>query len=132
MADINFGDCIGVMCNHLGNTYRFSPKANESANVDRGGLRANDDANQVTTDGKMMSQINMTRWSFEVPVADENGAVEALELMAGSPSLGIWQFSMISGAIFKGTGRPVGDISVDNNAGTISFKISGARKLEKI
>jgi hypothetical protein len=132
MADINFGDCVEVVCNHLGNTYRYSPKSNESANVDRGGIRANDDANQVTANGKMMSQLNMVRWMFDTPVADETGAVESLELMAGSPSLGTWQFSMISGSIFKGVGRPVGDITVDNNAGTISFKVSGGGKLEKI
>lgn len=132
MADINFGDCVDVVCNHLGSTYRYSPKSNESANIDRGGIRANDDANQVTSNGKMMSQLNMTRWMFDTPVSNENGTVESLELMAGSPSLGIWQFSMIGGEIYKGTGRPVGDITTDNNAGTVSFKVSGGGKLEKI
>ena len=130
--DINFGDCVDVVCNHLGNTYRYSPKANESANIDRGGVRANDDANQITSNGKMMSQLNMTRWSVEVPIADEIGSSESLTLMAGSPSLGTWQFQMISGIIYKGKGRPVGDIATDSNAGTISFKIAGAGILERI
>lgn len=132
MADINFGDCVEVVCNHLGNTYRYSPKANESANIDRGGIRANDDASQVTSNGKMMSQLNRVRWSVEVPVANEDLTYETLNLMAGSPSLGIWQFAMISGEIYKGTGRPVGDISTDSNAGTVSFKVAGAGILEKI
>lgn len=131
MADINFGDCYEITCNHNNNTYRYSPKANESFNIDRGGIRANDDMNQLTANGKMMSQLNNARWAVDGPIADESDSTDTLILMAGSPSLGNWQFAMTSGVIYKGVGRPVGDIASDHNAGTIALKVSGAGKLEK-
>lgn len=135
MANFVFGDCVEIVCNHLGNTYRYYPKANETFNVDKGGVRGNDDANQVTSNGQMMSQLNRSRWSVDGPIAiDQMSDIElsTLNLMAGSPSLGNWQFAMISGAIYKGTGRPVGDITTDANAGTLSLKVAGGGVLQKI
>jgi len=135
MANFVFGDCSEIVCNHLGNTYRFYPKANESFNLDPGGVRGNDDMNQVTSNGQMMSQLNRARWAVDGPIAVDqisNAEFNALTLMAGSPSLGTWQFAFISGAIFKGTGRPVGEITQDSNAGTLTLKVSGGGVLEKI
>ena len=135
MANFVFGDCTEITCNHLGNTYRFFPKANESFNIDKGGVRANDDMNQITSNGQMMSQLNRARWAVDGPIAvDQISDIElsALNTMAGSPSEGVWQFAMISGAIYKGKGRPVGDIATDSNAGTMTLKVSGGGVLEKI
>lgn len=135
MANFVFGDCVEITCNHLGNTYRFYPKANESFNVDPGGLRANDDMNQITSNGQMMSQLNRARWAIDGPIAVDqlsNAELTALPLMAGSPSLGVWQFAFISGAIYKGTGRPVSDIAQDSNSGTMTLKVSGGGILENI
>lgn len=135
MANFVFGDLQEIVCTHLGNTYRFYPKANETGNFDKGGLRTNDDANQITSNGQMMRQINRARWMVEAPIAvDTISDTEqaALNVMAGSPSMGTWQFSLISGGIFKGVGCPVGDLSMDSNAGTLQLKISGNGELEKI
>ena len=135
MSNFVFGDCVEITCNHLGNTYRFFPKANESFNVDKGGVRGNDDMNQVTSNGQMMSQLNRGRWAVDGPIAVDqisDAELTSLNLMAGSPSLGIWQFAKISGAIYKGTGRPVGDIATDSNAGTLNLKVSGGGVLQKI
>jgi hypothetical protein len=135
MGNFVFGDVLEIVCNHNGNTYRYAPKANETFNVDRGGIRANDDANQVTSNGQMMSQLNRVRWSIDGPIAYDQitGAEESsLNLMSASPIMGIWQFSFISGAILKGEGRPVGDIASDSNAGTLTLKVAGSRELEKI
>lgn len=135
MSNFVFGDCVDIVCNHLGNTYRFYPKANESFNIDKGGVRGNDDMNQITSNGQMMSQLNRARWAVDGPIAVDqisDAELTALNLMAGSPSLGLWQFSMISGAIYRGTGRPVGDIATDSNAGTLTLKVSGGGALQKI
>ncbi len=135
MANFVFGDIQEIVCNHNGNTYRYSPKSNETGNFDKGGLRTNDDANQVTSDGQMMQQINFVRWGVEGPIAVDtitSAEQDSLSLMAGSPILGVWQFALISGAIFKGTGKPVGDLSMDSNAGTLQLKVAGSRVLEKI
>lgn len=134
MANFVFGDCVEITCNHLGNTYRYSPKANESFNVDKGGVRGNDDMNQITSNGQMMSQLNRARWAIDGPIAVDQISdyeLSTLNIMAGSPSLGVWQFAMISGAIYRGTGRPVGDIATDSNAGTLTLKVAGAGILEK-
>lgn len=135
MANFVFGDVQEIVASHLGNTYRFYPKANETFNVDKGGIRTNDDANQITSDGQMMRQLNRVRWMIDGPVAADtisDAEFKALNIMAASPVSATWQFALISGAIYKGVGSPVGDIQYDSNAGTIALKISGHRELEKI
>jgi hypothetical protein len=135
MANFVFGDILEIVVNHLGNTYRYYPKANETGTFDKGGLRTNDDANQITSNGQMMRQINRGRWVVEVPIAVDtisDSEQTSLNIMSGSPSLGTWQFSLISGAIFKGVGCPVGDLAMDSNAGTLQLKVSGNGELEKI
>lgn len=134
MANFVFGDILDISCNHNGTTYRFSPKANESGNLDKGGIRGNDDANQITSNGQMMRQLNRARWMFDCPIACDQVAdyeLKALNIMAASPILGQWSFNMISGAIYTGNGAPVGDIATDTNAGTIALKVSGNGELLK-
>lgn len=135
MANYVFGDLDEIICNFNGNTFRFRPKANETFNFDPGGLRVNDDVSQVTSDGQIMRQINRQRWKVDGPIACDTilgTEFNALNLMSGSPSLGTWQFAMKSGAIYKAVGSPVGDISLDSNAGTIALTVSGNGILEKI
>lgn len=135
MANFIFGDMTEIVCQHTTGEYRFAPKAAESFTVDRGGIRANDDANQVTAQGEMMSQLNRVLWSVEGPIGVDplsNNEMDALPLLAGHPDLGVWTFTHISGAIYKGKGRPVGDQQWDSNAGTMTLKVAGGGKLEKL
>lgn len=135
MANFVFGDVLNIVVTHLGTTYRFSPKSNESGTLDPGGIRGNDDKNQITSNGQMMRQLNRERWLVDCPIAcDTIGNTEftALNIMAASPVLGSWQFELISGAIYIGQGCPVGEISTDTNAGTIPLKVSGNGELQKI
>ena len=135
MSNFVFGDLLDITVTHLGNTYRFSPKANESGTLDLGGLRTNDEKSQITSNGQMMRQINRQRWMLEIPIACDtisNAELSNLNTMSASPVLGDWQFSLISGAIYIGKGCPVGDIDTDTNAGTISLKVSGNGILQKI
>lgn len=135
MANFVFGDVEEIVCVHEGTTYRFYPKANESFNLDKGGIRANDDANQITSNGQIMRQLNRFRWMLDGPIACDtisDSELDALNKLSASPVLGTWQFSLISGAIYKGEGSPVGDIQCDTNAGTIALKVSGSGILEKI
>lgn len=134
MANFSFGDVDEIVCQHPTGEYRFFPKANESATIDKGGVRANDDASQVTSNGQMMSQLNRVRWSFEVPIAnDADGSTsENLNTLTAHAELGTWTFSLLNGTIFKGTGRPVGDLQEDSNAGTMTLKVSGGNRLEKL
>ena len=135
MANFVFGDVQEIVASHLGNTYRFYPKANETFNIDMGGIRTNDDANQVTSDGQLMAQKNRVRASIDGPIAGDtitNAELRALNIMSASPVPATWQIALISGAIYKGVGMPVGDIQYDSNAGTINLKVAFNRELEKI
>jgi len=135
MANYIFGDVTEIVCQHTLGEFRFSPKSNESFTFDKGGIRANDDANQITADGQMMSQLNRVRWSAEGPIAVDtisDNELENLANLASHPDLGTWTFSLISGTIYKGKGRPVGDLQADSNAGTMTLKVAGSNKLEKL
>ena len=130
------GDITEITYQHptLGSGTIFC-KAAEDGTVDPGGLRSSDDANMVTSDGQMIDQINRVRWSFEAPPiawdmtdADE---LDKLAKMSGSPVLADWTITSISGAIWGGKGKPVGDITANTNTSQITLKLSGSGILGK-
>lgn len=130
------GDITEVTFNHptLGSGIIF-PKAAEDSTYDLGGFRENDDVNMIDGGGNMISQLNRARWSFEVPVAwDMNDAatLEKITELSASPVHAEWTFSHINGTVYGGTGKPVGDLQGNGNAGTFTLKVSGGGKLKKI
>jgi hypothetical protein len=130
------GDILEITVNHpVAGEFRFQAKSNESFNLDPGGLRSNDDANSVTGSGEMIDQMNRVRWSMEGPVAVDmtsGNELENLPILAESPQLGTWTITHISGVIWKGLGKIVGDIVVDTNTAQMTLKVAGGSKLEKI
>lgn len=136
MANFIGGDVLEVVCNHptLGD-FRFSAKSGESFTLDPGGVRTNDDVNNVTGDGQMIQQMNRILWSLEGPIAVDmlsNNEIDNLPKLAESPELGTWTMTHISGAISKGKGKPVGDLQVDTNTAQLTLKIAGGGRIEKI
>lgn len=124
------GDNIQMTCNHsvLG-SFVFFFKANEDGTVMRGGYGSNDDANMVTGDGRMLDQMNRKLGSFETPPIewDMVGAdeLDQLRQLQSSPIRGNWTITNISGAIWGGVGKPVGDIGGSTNTGLVnSIKIA--------
>lgn len=136
MANYIFGDADEIVCQHTLGEFRFAPKSNESFTVDMGGVRVNDDANQVTANGQNMKQMNRAKWSVEGPVAVDmtstNTTLDDIAKLCAHPDDGVWTFSFLNGAIFRGKGSPVGDVQGDSNAGTVTLKVSGGGKLEKL
>lgn len=131
------GDILETTYNHpvLGSGTLFH-KAAEDGTFDPGGYRSNDDANMVTGDGQMIDQINRVRPSFELPpvawdMTDVN-EVQKLADLAASPVLADWTFTSISGAIWSGKGKPVGDIQGATNGATIGLKIAGSGTFKRI
>lgn len=127
------GDLIEAKVDHptLGQ-HTFYPKSSESSTIDRGGLRTNDDENQVTANGNIW-QLNLVRGHFEMVVSnDENIQNDAdfVTKLAGSKEDGEWTISHTNGAIYGLTGRPVGSIQPDLNVGTFTMKVAG--KVTKI
>lgn len=130
------GDILEITYNHslIGSGTIFC-KANEDGTLDPGGLRSNDDASAITGDGRMIDQINRVRGSFEIPIAwDMTDADELQKLaeMSKSPVLADWTISSISGAIWGGRGKPVGDIQGSTNTPQISLKIAFEDTVKKI
>lgn len=136
MANYLGGDIIEAVCAHptLGD-YRFAPKANESFNLDPGGLRNDDDASNVTGSGDQIVKKNRVLWSLEGPIAVDFSSdyeTKSLTDLMESPEPGVWTLTHISGTIWKGKGVPVGDYVPDTNTATVTMKVAGSGKLEKI
>lgn len=136
MARYLGGDIIEITVNHpTVGELSFSAKSNESFTLDGGGLRSNDDAGSITGDGQIIDQMNRVRWSMEGPVAvdfDSENELDKLAELAASPELGTWTITHASGVIWKGQGKPVGDLQADSNTAQMTLKVSGSGKLEKI
>jgi hypothetical protein len=129
------GDIKEITFNHptVGSGTLF-PKANESNTLDTGGYRTNDDANQIVSDGSLILQKNRTRAFFEAMVENDNNLREDMRKVVEiteSPLLAEWTISLIGGAIYKGSGQPVGDLQTDLNTGMFTLKVACDR-IEKI
>lgn len=136
MANYTGGDILEAVCNHpvLG-SFRFQAKANEAFTLDKGGIRNADDTNSITGSGQAIYQKNRARWSLEGQVAVDflsDNEMAGLSALAASPIEGIWTLSHISGAIYKGSGMPVGDLNPDTNTAQIKLKVAGSNQLQKI
>lgn len=130
------GDIIEAVCSHptLGD-FRFSPKANESFNLDPGGLRNDDDSSNVTSGGEQIIKKNRILWSLEGPIAvdfQSDYETDSIIKLMESPEAGVWTLTHISGTIWKGKGVPVGDYAPDTNTAQANLKVAGSGKLEKI
>lgn len=131
------GDIIEITYNHsvLGSGTILCKSA-EDGTMDLGGFRAADDDNMITGSGKLIDQINRVRASFESPpiawdMTDKNELLK-LSQMSESPILADWTITSISGAVFGGKGKPVGDLKGNTNTAQIPLKLAFEGRLEKI
>ncbi len=130
------GDILEITFNHatLGSGTIY-PKSGEYSTIDLGGFRSNDDANMIDGSGNMIDQINRVRWGVETTVAwDNNVALELEQLvaLAASPVHADWTITHISGTVWGGKGKPVGDLKGAGNGGTFPLKLAGGNELKKI
>lgn len=131
------GDITEITYNHptIGSGTIFC-KANEDGTIEPGGYRSNDDDNSATGDGQFIDQMNWRRASFEAPPiawdmtdVDEQSKLVAL---AESTVLADWTISHISGKIWGGKGKPVGDIPGVTNTAQITLKLAFQNKLKPL
>jgi hypothetical protein len=105
----------------------FEPKAAEGNTFDPGGIRTNDDANGITSNGDLIVIKNRVRGHFEVMIENDmnirNDAKIIAEL-AADPVPAQYTVSIINGTVWAGSGFPVADIAPDINAGTMTLKIA--------
>ena len=83
-------------------------------------------ANSITGGGSLMIQKNRVRGFFEIMIENDmnvrNDAIVLKELSA-SPLPADWTVTHINGTVWAGYGVPVGDITPDMNAGTMTLKV---------
>ncbi|HXP52166.1 MAG TPA: hypothetical protein VN922_19575 [Bacteroidia bacterium] len=129
------GDILEVTFNHptIGSG-RFFPKAQEDSTLNFGGFRSADDKGMIDGGGNMIDQMNNNRWSAEMVVANDNLISLDLEnavALAQSPVLADYTISHVSGAIYSGKGKPVGDLDGNFNKATFTLKLQGSGQLKK-
>lgn len=130
------GDCTEILCNHptLG-VISFSPKSGETATLDIGGLRNNDDTGEITGNRTNIIIKNVKKWMFEVVCGMDNivnNDLVNLTALTESNQEGEWTFTFANGDVWGGIGIPVGDIAGDGQAATMTVKVSGGQQMNKI
>ena len=64
---------------------------------------------------------------------DINGSEDQdLAALQGSPVLGEWTIRRANQKVYRGTGKPVGDVKPNGNTSTIAFKCAGGGVLEPV
>jgi hypothetical protein len=132
------GDLLEATFNHptLGSGALYG-KSDEAQEADLGGYVTDDDANGVTGNGIPISKMNRKRWEYTLPALPNEtipfNTLEKLQELANSTEPAVWTFTLVTGTIVSGKGKPVGDIKIDFNTSLISgVKIAGGGKLDTI
>jgi hypothetical protein len=110
----------------------FEAKAGEDFTYQKGGLKSNDDDGNIGVNLTRIDQMNAYPWSSEFTILNKSGDDEFLQALMENPVESVWTFSHLSGDVQKGTGKPVGDIAPNAQAGTIPVKCAGSGRLEDI
>lgn len=129
------GDILEINWNHpdLGSGTIF-PKSNEDSTINLGGFRSQDDENMIDGGGTMIDQMNQVRWSVDTKVAWDmqvDLTLQKLTALAKSTKLADWTITHISGAVFGGKGKPVGNLEGAGNQGTFALKLAGGGELKQ-
>jgi len=130
------GDIIEVQFSHptIGQGTIW-PKAGESSTLDLGGFRSDDSDDGIDGSGLMIDKLTRKRPGFEIVCAWDNNNRQELELvtlLAASPVPATWTVSHVSGAVYKGSGKPVGDLKGAMDAATFPLKVAGGGIFKKI
>lgn len=130
------GDIVEASWSHptlgAGTVY---PKSSEDSSFDLGGFRSDDDTALIDGSGEMIDKMNRKRWVAEMIVAWDNNVRQELEkisALAASPVPATWTISHVSGAVYKGKGKPVGDYAGNGNTAQFPLKVQGGSILKKI
>jgi hypothetical protein len=130
------GDILEIKWQHptLGSGV-FFPKANEDSTFGLGGFTSNDDQSMIDGGGNMIDQITRKRWFVEIVCSWDqvlNNELLSAQNLQKDPVLANYTISHVSGAVWQGTGKPVGDVQGNGNQATFTLKISGGNLLRKI
>jgi len=131
------GDITEITFNHpVEGAFTVFCKSNESGTLEPGGYRSNDDDNSSTGNGGFIDQMNWRRASFESPPIDWDMTGEDVQFklvaLAESSLRSDITITSISGKIWGGKGKPVGDVAGDTNTGLVTLKLAFENKLKSL
>ncbi len=128
------GDIVQISYNHPLGSGILAPKANEDNEYDIGGVRSNDDETGVASTGEGIYSMTMKRWSAKAVVASDMNIRQEYDkmcLIAASIDEAVFSFLHINGTVYKGKGKPVGDLKLNVNQSTFSLNIQGGGQLQQ-
>lgn len=130
---INAGDLkqLSVEHDNLGSKV-FEPKSGEDHNMMPGGFKSADDDGNITSAAQRIDVLNRYPWSMEPTIGANDGDIDFLQSLANSTLEAQWTATFANGETRTGRGKPVGDLALNQNAGTIGFKIAGSGNFEVI
>ncbi len=121
------GDITEISDNHptLG-SFVYKVQAGQDNTYDTGGYRTNDDSGMVTGSREMITQINGKLGFLQANIVNDMSqkVAERLSQLSASPLPSTWTFSCINGVSYRGSGRPVGDISANINSTIMALKVA--------
>jgi len=110
-------------------------KAGEDGTLNIGGYTSADDDANITGTGQMIDIITRKRGSFEILCVWDTVDIKELDTindMAGSPVLGDWTVEHISGVVWGGKGKPVGDVIGSTGTSTFNLKLAFEGKINNL
>jgi hypothetical protein len=113
----------------------FFPKSDEDSELDLGGYKSGDEEKGIDGGGNMIDTMTLSRWGATMVIAGDLALRDdliKLQSMMSSPILSTITVDHISGGIFRGTGKPVGDLKEALKGATIQLKVAGGSNLKKI
>ena len=130
------GDIKSIAYNHptLGSGTLF-PKSGEDGTLDQGGFTSADDAAGITGAGQMIDIITAKRGSLEILCAwdmTDKQELNTVNDMAADPVMADWTISTLSGAVFGGKGKPVGDVQGSIGTATFALKLAFEGKVKTL
>ena len=132
MSEIIAGDIrlISVQNGEVGKN-NLEGKATEDVTMDLGGFSIDDDQQSVTSFGTHIVKKNRKLWKVETTIGANEGDLNYLQSLVKSGVPSSFTFELANGERYSGSGRMVGDIAANFQAGTIPVVFQGGGRLIK-
>jgi hypothetical protein len=130
------GDIREITFNHPDTgSFTVYPKSGEASTINLGGYRSEDDDKMIDGSGRMIDKQTLIRPSVSCVVAWDNNELLELDkmvILASSPVLAEVTISHVSGTVWGGKMKPVGNLDGAADAATFALKLAGQNKLKKV
>lgn len=132
---VSGGDILEISWSNPNGTGFFFPVAGEDSTYDLGGFRS-DDTGAIDGAGRYINQLNQKPWMFSVTASNDMTAdvpeFEAANNIASFAGDTTFAFTCVNGITYTGVGTVVGDIQLNGNKSTFTFKAQGGGGMKKI